>query len=205
LLLACLACAPTQRASFQDPSLGDERVITGPAGPVACRAALLDTYAQSRHYFGFESRELVPVVLACTGVAAALRVEVERAEACSIRGPLPVVPVDRVIEEARKSWVGPTVVLAVLFGVAGLAPALASGAVADQENRSIEQDFHAKAFRPRVLNPGEEGFGAIFFRIGVRTERVEAVTLSIVDLASGQRTQVVLGNPAACSLIGRDE
>ncbi len=201
-LLACFGCVSYAPATLDEPPLGDERILESPAGAVVCRAALLETDSQSQRFFGFEvSRvRLLPAVLACKSAAPALRVEVEDAKACGAWGRSAVLPIDQVITQARHSMVGPAFAT-LAFGLVG---GIAAGAPIDSANRSIEQDFRAKEFRPRVLNPGDEAFGAIFFRLAQGSERAAAVVISTVDLASGERTEIVVGDGATCPRVGAD-
>ena len=99
---------------------------------------------------------------------------------------------DEAIDRALRSD-AEVVLWDILFGAVGTVTAMdhVTGV-----NRTLEEDYHAKYFRPTLINAGQSGKGVIFFdRATVEKERVRSAVLVLGTVGSGETMEVTIPLP----------
>ena len=82
------------------------------------------------------------------------------------------------------------IAVGIAFGPAG---ALISGAQAAEVNRTLEQDYHDKSFKPTLISSGFEGQGIIFFDVPKERQlSLNSLIVSTIDANTMEQREVII-------------
>ncbi len=97
--------------------------------------------------------------------------------------------IDEAIEIARRGD-AEVVGWTIAFGLIG---ALASGSNTASTNKSLEEDYHNKSFKPTLINTKSSGEGLVFFYVPAdKLERVNTALIQLMNVTSQEQINVVI-------------
>jgi len=100
--------------------------------------------------------------------------------------------IDEVLARARRGG-AEVVALQLGFGIGGM---LAGANNVTSTNRSLEEDYHAKYFKPTLISPGKTAQGAVFNRFPDKTNFHNCVYhLNMTDLSSQEEITLSIQVP----------
>lgn len=172
-----------------------ESVIT--IDRVQLHSISLDGTEDRHKYLGLDSASsnMVPLLLSVVNQGSdPLKVDLSRTFLASTAGEnFKSLTLEESCDRARSEGAVPILGATVLFGALG---ATASGAQVASTNRSLEEDYFQKYFRPTLIGAGSSGRGVLFFDVPAdRRQRMLSLVVTLVDLGMGKTTQVRLDLP----------
>jgi hypothetical protein len=97
--------------------------------------------------------------------------------------------IDQAIEKAMRSD-AEVVGWTMAFGITG---ALASGSKAASANKSLEEDYHNKSFKPTLLNTKSSGEGLVFFHVPAEKQAlINAIAIQLFNLQSNEPKKITI-------------
>ncbi len=149
----------------------------------------------SQKYLGIDpsSAGVIPIFLSIrNNTDSPLKVEVGKCfTATDSRGGIfNALTIGEASERARRSDVVPVVWSSMIFGVAGM---IIAGNQVAEVNRTIDQDYHEKSFKPTLINSGFEGKGIIFFDVPKEEQTsITSLVLTTTNLNTMEHKETTL-------------
>lgn len=153
---------------------------------------------EDRHtYLGLDSASsnMVPVLLSVENHGSdPLKVDLSRTFLSSTVGEnFKSLTLEESCDRARREGAAPVLGASVLFGLVG---ATMSGAQIASTNRSLEEDYYQKYFRPTLIDTGSSGRGVLFFDVPAgKHQGIRSLIVTLVNLGTSKTTQVCLDFP----------
>jgi hypothetical protein len=103
--------------------------------------------------------------------------------------PFQALSIDEAIEKAIRSD-AEVVGWTIAFGLMG---ALVSGGNTASTNKSLEEDYHQKSFKPSLINTKSSGEGLVFFYVPVEKQAlINAAMIQLLNPISNERRNVTV-------------
>jgi len=192
-LIGCVSYEAKKVSAPEGTSLGSEFFAN--TGAVEFRCYSLANPDASRLYLGIDpaSTDMVPVMLkVANNGSSPIKLELHDCLLKSIPGgeTFGALTLKYACERARRSDVAPVLGAILVFGVAG---AFVSGNQVAETNRTLEEDYYRKSFKPALINSQCEGQGIIFFDVPKQKQGLlQTLVIVTTDLNSMQRTETVI-------------
>ena len=168
MVIGCASYEPEQEG--RDVSLPGEEIVVEQDQLVVRLHPVFEKTA-ARNYFGINpaASHMMPAMLSLENVGDEIvRLDLEESYlVMRADEQWHVLALDEAIDRALRSD-AEVIGWALAFGTVG---AIISMDNVTTTNRTLEQDYHAKHFRPVVINGGQSGHGVVFFERPVRVGR----------------------------------
>jgi hypothetical protein len=145
----------------------------------------------AREYFGIDPAKsrMVPAMLSLENVGDEIvRLDLEDSYLALESGEQwHVLSLDEAIDRALRSD-AEVIGWTLAFGLVGAAVSMDHST---STNRTLEQDYHAKYFRPVVINAGQSGRGVVFFeRPAPAGRKISSMVVQATRLNTGQSIDI---------------
>jgi hypothetical protein len=193
------ACVTYNVRKLPDPQEGSttrkESVVAVETAELHCVS--LSGKQDSRDYLGLDpaSSNMVPVLLRIENHGRfPVKVDLSRTFLTLTMGEnRRSLTLEESCDRARRADAAPVLGAAIMFGLIGAA---AGGAQAASANRSLEEDYFQKYFRPTLINSEASGRGVVFFDVPAdKQSAITLLTVTLVDVSTGAPTPVTMDFP----------
>lgn len=179
-LIACATYSPAKRANLTPADILKRNEAVVNSEPCEVHVVALRDRELARNYVGIDpfKSSMIPVFMKIDNYGNdIIKVDLsgsllltETAESFQS------LPIDEAIEKARRSD-AQVVGWTIAFGLVG---AFVSGDRIASTNKSLEEDYHNKSFKPTLIKGKSSGEGLIFFY--VQSEKQESINTVIIQL-----------------------
>jgi hypothetical protein len=187
----------TQKISSAPGSSTLSKESSASMGAVSFRCVSLADKDASRNYLGVDpsSTGMVPVFVKVQNNGDhPIKVDCAKCFLTASAGgeTFRALTVNEACERARRSDAH---VIAATFAF-GMMGAIISGTHVAEVNRTLEQDYYDKSFKPTLLNSGAEGQGVIFFdALGEKQALLRSLVVTTIDVDTMEPRETQLDLP----------
>ncbi len=193
LLIGCASYAPAEKANMTPTDILNRNAAVVNSAPCEFRVVVLKDRELAKNYVGIDpfKSSMIPVFLKVNNYGSDLiKVDIPDSSLSSDGGEsFSSLTIEQAVEIARRSD-AEVVGWYIAFGVMG---ALVSGSNTASVNKSLEEDYHSKSFKPTLINTKSSAEGLIFFSVPADKQKLlHSVTIQLLDLTSHKSRSVVV-------------
>lgn len=190
LFLAGCATYKAQKIPLAQASGGLKNEVLLTVDSIEVRCVSLGKEEDCQTYFGVDSSaDMLPVLVRIRNdTGNPLKVNLSSSYLITSSGArCRLLSLEESFGRARRGE-GSVEAAAVAFGVTGV---LVSGSQTAKANRSLEQDYHEKYFKPTLINTGGQGEGVLFFDVaGIEDVHVGSLTITLLDVSTNETREL---------------
>lgn len=180
LLIGCATYSPSERANLTPTDILKKNEAVVSSESCEFHIVVLKDKDIAKSYVGIDPTQssMIPVFMKIANSSNHLvKVDISGSSLLTDAGePFQSIPIDEAIEKARRSD-AEVVGWTIAFGLMG---GLVSGGNTASINKSLEEDYHQKSFKPSLINTKSSGEGLVFFY--VLAEKQALINAAIIQL-----------------------
>jgi len=193
LLIGCATYAPAEKASIAPTDLLKKNEAVFNSESCEFHIVVLRDRELAKNYVGIDpfKSSMIPVFMKINNYGNDLvKVDVSGSSLLTDAGELfQPLTIDEAIEKARRSD-AEVIGWTIAFGLTG---ALVSGGTTASANKSLEEDYHNKSFKPTLINTKSSGEGLVFFSVPAeKQEFISAAIIQLLNPASNETKKVTV-------------
>jgi len=193
LLAGCATYSPAERGELTPADIlkGKEAVVSSES--CEFRVVILKDRDLAKRYVGIDPAEssMIPVFMRIANSGNRLiKLDASGSSLLTAAGePFQSLTIDEAIEKAMRSD-AEVVGWGIAFGTVG---AIVSASNTASTNKSLEEDYHKKSFKPNLINTESSGEGLVFFHVPPeKQEFINAAVIQLLDPTSNETKKVTV-------------
>jgi len=182
VFFGCATYAPADKAATAPTDILKKNEAVVSSEPYEFHVVVLKDRELAKNYVGIDpfTSSMIPVFMKINNYGDDLiKIDVSGSALLTDTGePFSSLKIDEAIERARRSDAS-VVGWTIAFGMVG---AFASAGQTTSVNKSLEEDYHGKSFKPTLINSKASGEGLVFFN--VPPEKQALINEAIIQLSN---------------------